>query len=41
MESICPECKQGKHQNCTGDAFDEDLDDIVACYCAETDHQAV
>lgn len=31
-EPICPECEQGKHVNCVGQALD-DLDNIVSCYC--------
>lgn len=30
---ICPECAQGKHANCTGDALDESTDSIVDCQC--------
>jgi hypothetical protein len=31
-EPICPECAQGKHGNCVGQAFN-DMDQIVSCYC--------
>lgn len=34
----CPECVQGKHPNCTGDAMDED-DRFVACGCAKRGHR--
>lgn len=34
----CPECRQGKHVNCTGWALDEDTDDVVECECAEGGH---
>ena len=28
-----PECKQGKHGNCTEEAWDDDLDCLTACLC--------
>jgi hypothetical protein len=31
-EPICPECAQGKHANCVGQALNAD-DEIVSCYC--------
>jgi len=31
-EPMCPECAQGKHGNCIGQALN-DQDEIVACYC--------
>lgn len=34
----CPECRSGKHQNCTEWAIDEDTDEVVACDCAEGGH---
>lgn len=30
---ICPECAQGKHQNCVGQAWDDATDQPVACSC--------
>lgn len=30
--SICPECRNGKHVNCTGWALD-DRDEMVTCGC--------
>jgi hypothetical protein len=30
---ICPECRDGKHRNCTGEALNEYLDEIVPCRC--------
>lgn len=32
-EFICPECRQEKHNNCDGTAFDEGNDDFVQCEC--------
>jgi recombination protein RecT len=34
----CPECQQGKHQNCEGQAWDNDADGPVACACADESH---
>jgi hypothetical protein len=34
----CPECRSGKHVNCTGWALDEDSDELVECGCAEGGH---
>lgn len=31
-DPICPECAQGKHLNCVGEALDEH-DEFVPCYC--------
>lgn len=31
---ICPECRDGKHQNCDGTALDLETDLIVPCGCA-------
>lgn len=33
----CPECRAGKHPNCTGWALDEN-DDTVECGCAQGGH---
>lgn len=32
---VCPECEQGKHVNCTGEAWDFDADEPTACQCPE------
>jgi hypothetical protein len=34
----CPDCEQGKHTNCHGDAWSNDADDWVPCPCADTGH---
>jgi hypothetical protein len=31
---ICPECRDGKHGNCTGEALHEATDVIVECGCS-------
>ena len=33
----CPECKQGKHSNCDGSAYDMTNDAIVVCDCTVCD----
>jgi hypothetical protein len=35
----CPECKAGKHGNCHGDAWDNDADEPVVCFCYAWGHQ--
>jgi hypothetical protein len=30
---ICPECRDGKHAACIGDAWDPKTDAIVPCIC--------
>lgn len=30
---LCPECAQGKHQNCAGQALDPKTDEFVLCGC--------
>jgi hypothetical protein len=30
----CPDCEQGKHQNCTGEAWDTIKDDFTVCPCS-------
>jgi RecJ-like exonuclease len=30
----CPDCEQGKHANCTGEAWDNDTDAPTACPCS-------
>lgn len=32
-DQICPECRQGKHRNCDGLAWDFDIDKMVDCRC--------
>lgn len=34
----CPECRQGKHGNCTGWSLDTNTDELVECPCAEGGH---
>jgi hypothetical protein len=34
---ICPECRNGKHINCDGMAYDDEADDLVLCACPDTD----
>lgn len=34
---VCPECAQGKHQNCDGQTYDDETDDVVLCGCPDTD----
>lgn len=34
---VCPECKNGKHQNCDGVALNEN-DTLDQCACEETGH---
>lgn len=33
----CPECRNGKHQNCDGAAWDDETDDLTLCACPDTD----
>lgn len=37
-DRICPECQQGKHQNCDGLAWDFIDDKLTNCDCDETAH---
>jgi len=30
----CPDCEQGKHANCTGEAWDNDADAPTVCPCS-------
>jgi hypothetical protein len=30
----CPDCEQGKHANCTGEAWDNEADAPTACPCS-------
>lgn len=34
----CPDCEQGKHANCLGDAWSNKADDWVPCPCADRGH---
>lgn len=33
--AVCPECRQGKHVNCDGEAWDTEADQPTTCACAE------
>jgi len=35
----CPDCEQGKHRNCTDTAWDNEMDMLVPCPCAEAGHK--
>lgn len=37
--AICPECRDGKHDNCNGDAWDMAADQPAACSCQARGHQ--
>lgn len=37
-QAICPECVQGKHGNCNGEAWDMLVDGPTQCACAEVQH---
>jgi len=39
-EAICPECEQGKHGNCNGEALDPVSEQIVQCVCTDPSHTA-
>lgn len=32
-DAVCPECREGKHRNCNGDAWSNVLDEVVSCNC--------
>jgi hypothetical protein len=32
-DHLCPECQQGKHQNCTRQAWDDVIDGLTDCLC--------
>jgi hypothetical protein len=34
----CPDCEQGKHRNCTGQAWDNVIDDFTVCPCYQAGH---
>lgn len=36
--AVCPECKQGKHANCDGEAWSDEIDGPVPCSCHEQGH---
>jgi hypothetical protein len=38
--AICPECQQGKHQNCEGQAWDDAADAPGPCACADPAHSS-
>lgn len=33
-DTACPECRDGKHRNCDGTAWDDATDALTACACA-------
>lgn len=33
LSFVCPECRAGKHGNCDGYAWDDQLDEPTACSC--------
>lgn len=37
-ELDCPECRSGKHLNCTGWAVDRETDELVECECKVGGH---
>lgn len=37
---LCPECVQGKHQNCSGQAWDNAADEPTSCACDDASHKA-
>lgn len=34
-----PDCEQGKHDACSGDAWDKDKDEPTRCGCCERQHK--
>lgn len=41
LEVVCPECKQGKHENCTHVVLVDDIDDVDVyqdCECERVGH---
>lgn len=36
---VCPECAQGKHRNCDGNAWDPSLDELTGCTCPDEIHR--
>lgn len=39
MDTICPECAVGKHDNCNGLSWDNEKDSYTPCPCAVNDHK--
>jgi hypothetical protein len=37
--ATCPDCAQGKHGACVGDAWDDEFDRPALCQCFEWNHQ--
>lgn len=37
--TICPDCRQGKHDACVGTAWDNEMDEPAVCWCWETNHK--
>lgn len=40
VPNVCPECQQGKHQNCEGQAWDPEADEPGPCACPDEAHGA-
>lgn len=38
---VCPECTAGKHDNCHGDAWDNEKDAPAVCECWANNHEGV
>lgn len=36
--AIGPDCAVGKHLACSGQAWSEELDDVVPCACCQAGH---
>lgn len=36
----CPECEAGKHGNCDGTSWDNELDHEIPCPCEQRGHGA-
>lgn len=39
MGPSCPECRNGKHDNCDEKTLDPETDKIVLCSCKAFDHK--
>lgn len=39
VATACPECAQGKHGNCDGQAWDFTLDEMTPCQCKSAEHE--
>lgn len=37
--AVCPDCEQGKHGACVGDAWDDFTDQPAICSCWEENHR--